>query len=132
MYERYCKLRDERGLRDADIARMTGITPSTFTDWKQGKHAPNVQKFAALAKALDTTTDYLITGEEPPFRRGTERQNRPEARYLTKEEENLLFLWHSLTSDQKENVNALMNSFIMQKRENNASSYSPMPKEGSA
>ena len=116
MYERYCLLRDEHGLRDADVARMTGITPSTFTDWKQGKHAPNVQKIAALAKVLDTTTDYLITGEKP-FRRGEQRRNRPEAYYLTAEEKNLLFLWHELTSGQKENVNALMNSFIMQKNE---------------
>lgn len=129
MYERYCLLRDEHGLRDADVARMTGITPSTFTDWKQGKHAPNVQKIAALAKVLDTTTDYLITGEKP-FRRGEERRNRPEAYYLTAEEKNLLYLWHELTSGQKENVNALMNSFIMQKKE--SSSYSPEFKEKEA
>lgn len=123
MYKRYVQLRDEHGLRDADIARMTGITPSTFSDWKHGKSAPNVQKIAALAKVLDTTTDYLITGELPPIRRGDERQNRPEAYYLTNEEKNLLYLWHELNSDQKENVNALMNSFITQKRENPESLY---------
>lgn len=132
MYERYCQLRDEQGLRDADVARITGITPSTFSDWKRGKSAPNVQKIAALAKALDTTTDYLITGEVPPIRRGDERQRRPEAYYLNNEEKNLLYLWHELTADQKENVNALMNSFITQKRENPVSLYLPEQEERNA
>lgn len=29
MYEIYCKLRDERGLKDADVVKATGITKST-------------------------------------------------------------------------------------------------------
>ena len=30
MYEIYCELRDARGMKDADVARETGITKSTF------------------------------------------------------------------------------------------------------
>lgn len=37
MYEIYCKLRDERGLKDADVVKATGITKSTFSDWKSGR-----------------------------------------------------------------------------------------------
>lgn len=117
MYERYCRLREQMGLRDADIARMTGITNSTFSDWKHGKSAPNVQKIALIAKVLNTTTDYLITGEYEYKRRRDTPRTRPESRILTFEETNLLFLWSKLSPDQKENVNALMNSMITQKGE---------------
>ena len=40
MYEIYCKLRDEKGCKDADVAKATGITKSTFSDWKNGRSKP--------------------------------------------------------------------------------------------
>lgn len=40
MYEIYCELRDARGMKDADVARETGITKSTFSDWKTGRSVP--------------------------------------------------------------------------------------------
>lgn len=40
MYEIYCKLRDAKGMKDADVARETGITKSTFSDWKNGRSNP--------------------------------------------------------------------------------------------
>lgn len=44
MYEIYCKLRDDRGMKDADVARETGITKSTFSDWKNGRSKPKDAK----------------------------------------------------------------------------------------
>jgi transcriptional regulator with XRE-family HTH domain len=64
MYGRYCKLRDLKGLKDSDIAKITGITQSTFSDWKKGKSAPNAKKLVAIAKVLETTVEYLVLGEE--------------------------------------------------------------------
>ena len=43
MYERYCELRDSKGYKDADIAKGTGITRSTFTDWKNGRSIPTTK-----------------------------------------------------------------------------------------
>ena len=37
MYEIYCELRDSKGVKDADVAKATGITKSTFSDWKNGR-----------------------------------------------------------------------------------------------
>ena len=44
MYELYCKLRDEKGYKDSDVARLTGITKSTFSDWKSGRSNPKNDK----------------------------------------------------------------------------------------
>ena len=53
MYEIYCKLRDERGLKDADVVRQTGITKSTFSDWKSGRSKPKNEK---LQKVIPDNT----------------------------------------------------------------------------
>ena len=63
MYEIYCKLRDERGLKDADVARETGITKSTFSDWKNGRSEPKDPKLKKIADLFGVTVDYLRTVE---------------------------------------------------------------------
>jgi transcriptional regulator with XRE-family HTH domain len=62
MYERYCKIRDEKGYKDADVARATGITKSTFSDWKAGRSNPKDEKLRKIANFLETTVDYIRTG----------------------------------------------------------------------
>lgn len=122
MYERYCKIRDSLGLRDSDVARKTGITPSTFSDWKKGKSMPNTQKMVAIAKTLNTTVEYIVDGIDPYQNMRQQRAMRPQPRYLTPEEENLLALWNQLTDTEKEAANVLMNGFILQKRDTQTSS----------
>lgn len=65
MYEIYCKLRDERGLKDADVVRETKITKSTFSDWKSGRSNPKQEKLQKIADFFGVTVDYLMTGESP-------------------------------------------------------------------
>lgn len=62
MYEIYCKLRDEHGVKDADVVRETGITKSTFSDWKNGRSKPKNDKLQKLADYFGVTLDYLTTG----------------------------------------------------------------------
>lgn len=52
MYEIYCKLRDEHGLKDADLVRETGITKSTFSNWKSGRSNPKNEKLQKIASFL--------------------------------------------------------------------------------
>ena len=55
MYERYCELRDSLGYRDSDVAKGTGITKSTFSDWKNGRSIPKDEKLKKIALFLDTS-----------------------------------------------------------------------------
>lgn len=64
MYNRYCKLRDAKGYKDADISRLTGISRPTLSDWKRGVSKPKPDKLIKIAECLGVTTDYLLTGEE--------------------------------------------------------------------
>ena len=63
MYEFYCKARDNKGYKDADVVRLTGIPQSTFSDWKSGRSNPKGKKLTKIAECLGVTVKYLETGE---------------------------------------------------------------------
>lgn len=64
MYEIYCKLRDEKGLKDADVSKATGIPQSTFSEWKKGRSKPKGEKLQKIADFFEVSVDYLQTGKE--------------------------------------------------------------------
>jgi len=64
MYEDYAKIRDSLGLKDAEVAKMCGLTRSTFSDWKSGRSTPKDEKMQKIADALGTTKEYLRTGKD--------------------------------------------------------------------
>lgn len=65
MYDIYCKLRDERGVKDATVAKATGVTKSTFTDWKTGRSEPKKDKLEKIASYFNVPMSYIVTGEMP-------------------------------------------------------------------
>lgn len=60
MYATYKELRDAKGLRDSDVAKATGIMPSTFTEWKKGKYQPKIDKLIKIANFLGVPVDTFI------------------------------------------------------------------------
>lgn len=67
MYKRYCELRNNKGIKDADVAKATGINRSTFSDWKNGRSTPKQPKLQKIADFFDVTLDYLMTGNDTRF-----------------------------------------------------------------
>ena len=60
MYAKYVKLRDEKGVRDADVAKATSIPNSVFTDWKNGKSAPKIDKILKIADYFGISLDEFV------------------------------------------------------------------------
>lgn len=67
MYEDYVRARDEKGFKDADVSRITGIPSSTFSDWKKGKSIPKQEKINRIAYALGCPADMLNRSHEDPL-----------------------------------------------------------------
>ena len=67
MYEIYQRLLDEKGLKNADVARATGISNMTLSDWKRGKTVPKADKMQKIAEYLNVSVDYLIAEKEAEF-----------------------------------------------------------------
>lgn len=63
MYENYAKLRDEKGLTDSHVSKDTGITRSTFSDWKSGRSKPKIEKLMILADYFEVSVDCLVRKE---------------------------------------------------------------------
>ena len=64
MYAKYCTLRDAKGVKDADVAKGTGINKSTFADWKSGRSVPKYEKLAKIAAYFGVPVSYF-EGSEP-------------------------------------------------------------------
>jgi transcriptional regulator with XRE-family HTH domain len=62
-YELYCELKDKLHLKDAEIAKMSGVSKSTFSDWKAGRYIPKTEKLTKIANAMGVTLDYF-TGQD--------------------------------------------------------------------
>ncbi len=62
---RLAKLRKQRGWNQAELAARVSVSPSAIGMYEQGRREPDCATLAALARVLDTSTDYLLTGREP-------------------------------------------------------------------
>lgn len=62
MYDIFNQLLKNTGKKASDVAKSTGIPPSTFSDWKKGKSSPKTEKLQKIADYFDVTINYLMTG----------------------------------------------------------------------
>ena len=60
MYAKYAELRDAKGVKDADVSAATGIPRSFFTDWKQGRYSPKIDKLLKIAEFFDVSINEFI------------------------------------------------------------------------
>ncbi len=74
---RIAALRRQAGLSQAELARRLQISPSALGMYEQGRREPAAQTLVALARELEVTTDYLLTG-----RPGTPRETEGMTRLL--------------------------------------------------
>ena len=71
MYERIRNLREDRDLRQADIARMLNCTQVCYSNYEIGKRDIPTEVLIKLAGIYDTSVDYLLglTNEKQPYPR---------------------------------------------------------------
>lgn len=55
-------LRKKRGISQADLAEKTSVHFTQISRYERGESKPNAEAITKLAKALDTTVDYLMNG----------------------------------------------------------------------
>lgn len=60
LYEKYVKLRDEKGVTDYRVSEDTKITKSTFSDWKYGRSNPKIDKLKILADYFGVSIEYFL------------------------------------------------------------------------
>lgn len=62
--ERVDKLLTQKGVKRPWLSKQTNISLNTINGWFQNNRPPRVDYAHEVAKALDISLDYLMTGEE--------------------------------------------------------------------
>lgn len=60
LYTIYATMRDERGYKDSDVSKHTGICQATLSHWKHGESIPKVNKLILIAKLFGVSMDELL------------------------------------------------------------------------
>ena len=61
--DRIKQLREQRGLTQAELAKLLGITRSSVNAWEMGISVPSTQYVVELAHLFKVTTDYLLCAD---------------------------------------------------------------------
>lgn len=62
------QLRKAKGFSQEELADRVGVSRQAVSKWESGQTAPDLERLLALGAQLDTTTDYLLTGQHPAAR----------------------------------------------------------------
>lgn len=62
-FDRYEKMRIKGGFSNSEVARLSGVPKSTFSDWKSGKSKPKLPKLTKIATALGCSPGDLMEGD---------------------------------------------------------------------
>lgn len=57
------QLRQQKNLKQSELAEMLYVSDKTISKWETGKGLPDISLIDSLAKALDVSTQYLLSGE---------------------------------------------------------------------
>lgn len=64
MYEIFEQLLQKFNTSAYRVAKETGVTQSTLSDWKRGRSTPKADNMKKLADHFNVSVDYLMTGTE--------------------------------------------------------------------
>ena len=64
LYKKYAELRDKKGITDYRVAKDTGISTATLTNWKYNRYKPKTDKLKALADYFGVDIEYFLDDEE--------------------------------------------------------------------
>lgn len=64
MYEIFETLLAERGVTAYQVAKATGISTGSLSDWKNGRSSPKVEKLQKIATYFGVSVDYLLGNEQ--------------------------------------------------------------------
>lgn len=90
-YENYQEIRDKIGMTDYAVAKRSGVSKSTFSDWKSGRCCPKSDKLLKIAAALDIPIEVLLDEET-------------QKAWLTADDTALLLMYKDLNEEGKRKV----------------------------
>ena len=60
LYEKFVELLEKTNKTAYQVSKDTGITKSTFSDWKRGRSKPKVEKLKILADYFGVSIEHFL------------------------------------------------------------------------
>lgn len=60
MYQKYEKLRNDKGVTDYEVSKQTKISTATLSEWKKGTYQPKIDKIMLLAEYFGVSVTYFL------------------------------------------------------------------------
>ena len=73
---RIAALRKEKGLKQDELAEKLNVSPQAVSKWENDISCPDIMTLPSLAKILETSVDFLLSGE---------KEKAPEVVYVKEE-----------------------------------------------
>jgi transcriptional regulator with XRE-family HTH domain len=105
IYERVKEICDEQNITISFLEAQTGISNGLVSKWKS--QTPKTDNLYSVAKYLNRTIEYFLTGEDKLSVSG---------RSLTKDEEQILTYYNELGEEDKIIIKAKMIKFLREQR----------------
>lgn len=98
--ERLCEAMLEANMKQADLARATGLSKGGISNYVMGRYEPKSDIISKLASALNCSEMWLMGYDVPRER----KKNIPDKLQLTECEEKMLKLFRQVPEDKKQMV----------------------------
>lgn len=72
MYEIFEQLLQKYGVTTYQVSKATGISQSTFSNWKSRRNLLSADKATLIANYFGVSLDYLMTGKDEPKEKAPE------------------------------------------------------------
>jgi len=105
--ERLRALRKKRGISQAELAEQTQVHFTQISRYERGETNPNAETVSKIAKALDTTVDYLMNGTTDDLAESAGLEKEIIARFK---------LVQNLPAEEKKTVLSLLDAYIAKNR----------------
>ena len=133
MYERFLELLNKHQTTAYQVAKATGISQNTFSDWKKGRSTPKIDKMQKIADYFGVTTDYLLgkpdQKETPPVLTKKDERDIEKilaaARSQLENQEGLMFDGDPASPEAIESILAAMELGLQAAKQRNKEKYTP-------
>lgn len=59
-YAKYAEIRDKHGFNDSGVAKATGISTATLSEWKAQKYEPKIDKLIKIADLFGEPLEQFV------------------------------------------------------------------------
>lgn len=137
MYEIFEQLLSKYGVTAYKVAKETGITTATLTNWKQGRYTPKQDKLQKIADYFGVSLEYLMTGKEDAVKEKAPELTAKDERDIKKDLDNIMEkirngedgpLYYGGTEIDSASLSLLQNAFeyaLRETKKENKVKYNP-------